>query len=249
MKNLTDFQELHVQKIPFLLGNVWDAHTAKIAERVGFKALGSSSHAIANAMGYQDGEEIHPDELLFVVERIAKAIKIPLSVDFEAGYSDDPKKVAEQVARLVDVGVVGINLEDGSVKNGKRSLGEASLLADKIAAIKAKSSIFINARTDTYVTKHANPLEESIERAKLYGDAGADGIFVPKIEEANEIQQFTRSIALPLNVFYSPDLPSLERLGTLGVKRVSHGALLYEFLLQQTEEYLKQFKTKGKLPS
>jgi 2-methylisocitrate lyase-like PEP mutase family enzyme len=249
MKQIQQFKELHAQKTPLVLGNVWDAHTAKLAEEAGFKALGSSSHAIAFAMGYADGEEIRPEELFFVIERIAKIAQIPLSVDFEAGYSDDPKTVAAYVSTLADMGVVGINLEDGNVKDGKRLLGESAVLADKISAIKDKTSIFVNARTDTYVTKHANALEETVNRAKLYAAAGADGIFVPKMEKAEEIKQFVQTISLPLNLFYSPALPDVERLGSMGVKRLSHGALLYDVVMQQVAQYFKQFKNKGVLPA
>ena len=103
---LTKFKSLHKTTEPLLLANVWDANSAKIAENAGYKALGSSSHAVANAMGYEDGEEISFEELLFVLKTIVKAVKIPLSVDFEAGYSDDPKQVAKMVKKLEDIGVV-----------------------------------------------------------------------------------------------------------------------------------------------
>src|SRR5690606_17938520 len=98
----TTFKELHEKKQLLILGNVWDAQSAKLAEEVGFKALGSSSHAIANLLGYEDGEEISVDEILFMVERIVKAVDIPVSVDFEAGYSDDPDTVAKHVQQLAD---------------------------------------------------------------------------------------------------------------------------------------------------
>ena len=200
----TNFKSLHHREDILILGNVWDAHTAKIAEKAGFKALGSSSHAIANSLGYEDGENISVDELIFIVERIVKSVNIPVSVDFESGYSNDLQQVAKNVKRLIDIGVVGINLEDGQVQDGKRVLGPSDLLAEKIKAIKAlDNNIYINARADTYTTKHPEALEESIRRAKLYSDAGADGIFVPLIENKEDIQHFTSQVQLPLNVFLS----------------------------------------------
>src|SRR5690606_5291210 len=111
----TKFKQLHQEKSILVLGNVWDAQSAKIAQDAGFKALGSSSHAIANILGYEDGEQISVDKILFMVEHIVKAVDIPVSVDFEAGYSDNPEKVAQHVKQLADLGVVGINLEDGKV--------------------------------------------------------------------------------------------------------------------------------------
>lgn len=245
MSKLSQFKSLHAKDNVLLLGNVWDAHTASLAEKAGFEALGSSSHAIAFSLGYADGEQISFGELLFVLKRIAAKSNIPLSVDFEAGYSSNPDTVADYVKQLTDIGVVGINLEDGQVKDGKRILGDASLLADKIKAIKAKTDIFINARADTYTTKAENALKESIHRANIYKAAGADGIFVPLIEKPDEIKQFIAEVDLPLNVFITPSLPNLQELATLGVKRASHGAKQYDALMKKAETNFKQFKETG----
>lgn len=241
----TEFKALHAQKTPLLLGNVWDAHSAKLAEKAGFQALGTSSHAIANSMGYADGEEISFEELLFTVKRIIQAVKIPVSVDFEAGYSNDPFEVTSNAIQLVKAGAVGINLEDGVVKNGKRILDIAEDTVEKIKAIKVETKIFINARIDTYTTQHPEALEESIRRAHLYQKAGADGIFVPLIEKKSDIELFIQEVKLPLNVFTTPNLPSYEELTKLGVKRISHGAKQYELLMKNSERTFQEFyKTK-----
>lgn len=245
----TKFKTLHHQKDLLILGNIWDAQSAKIAQDAGYKALGSSSHAIANAMGYADGEQIKVDEILFVVERIIKAVDIPVSVDFESGYSNNPDEVAKNVKQLVDIGVVGINLEDGQVKNGKRELGDEKLHAQKIEAIKSISKdIFINARTDTYTTKHSSALEESIRRTNLYAKAGADGIFVPLIETEKDIKAFLEATELLLNVFLTPNLPSVDEMNKLGVKRLSHGAKIYEWLIAQNTKVFQDFIKNPKLP-
>ena len=238
---LQQFRSLHRQSKPLILGNVWDAYTARLAEEAGYKALGSSSHAIAFTLGYEDGEQISFEELFFVVKRIVANVKIPVSVDFEAGYSDDPSTVAAYVKQLADSGVVGINLEDGIVKDGKRILGSAALLAEKIKAIKATTDIFINARTDTYTTKASKPLEHTIERSLLYKEAGADGIFAPLIETVSDIQTFIERVQLPLNVFVTTSLPNVEALGNLGVGRISHGAKQYEQLMKKSEYIFKDF--------
>jgi 2-methylisocitrate lyase-like PEP mutase family enzyme len=246
MKLQENFKALHHTQEPLLLANVWDAHTAKLAQKSGYKALGTSSHAIANALGLEDGENISFEQLYFVIKHIMDVAEIPVSVDFEAGYSDDPKQVAQYVKKLTDIGVVGINLEDGQVINGKRTLGEAKLLYEKIKAIKATTNIFINARIDTFTTKAENALEESISRALFYKESGADGVFVPLIESENDIKTFTSKVDLPLNVFASPTLPDYETLKKLGVKRISHGAKQYEQLMKKSEEIFKDFiKTKN----
>lgn len=245
MDALNTFTALHKNENPLLLANIWDAHSAKLAQKAGYKALGSSSHAIANALGFEDGENISFEQLYFVVKHIMNVAKIPVSVDFEAGYSDDPEQVAQYVKKLTDIGVVGINLEDGTVKDGKRILGNPNSIVEKIKAIKSATNIFINARIDTYTTKHPDSLNESISRAISYQSAGADGVFVPLIEKDTDIVNFTSRVGLPLNVFTTPALPSYELLGKLGVKRVSHGAKQYELLMKQSEQIFNEFiKTK-----
>lgn len=239
------FKSLHQQASPLLIANVWNAHSAALAEQAGFHAVATSSHAIANALGYEDGEEMSVQELLFIVKRIKAAVRIPVSVDFESGYSHDPMEVAEHVKQLADLGVAGINIEDGIVQDGKRLLGDAAHLAEKISVIKSSIDIFINARIDTYTTKHPNALEESIRRAQLYQTAGADGIFVPLIETEKDIKAFVEKINLPLNVFTTNELPAFENLAQLGVKRISHGAKQYEQLMKKSEDIFVNFlKTK-----
>ncbi len=237
---------LHQQATPLLLGNVWNAHTAKLAQQAGYQALGTSSHAMAFALGYPDGEQIPFEDILHVVKRVVAVVDIPVSVDFEAGYADDPEQVASYVKQLTDAGVVGINLEDGIVKEGKRVLADAEALVAKIKAIKAATTIFINARTDTYTTKHPQALDESVNRALRYQQAGADGIFVPLIEKEADIQAFTEKVPLPLNVFTTANLPVYATLGRLGVKRISHGAKQYDQLMKISEGIFSDFlRTRG----
>lgn len=245
---LHTFKTLHEQQKPFLLGNAWDAHSAKLIEEAGFQAIGTSSHGIAFALGYADGEEIPVYELQFMIERIVKSVSIPVSVDFEAGYSDDPATVAEYVQKLSDMGVVGINLEDGIVTDGKRELGSMELLCDKIKAIKESCDIFINARTDAYTTKQPEVLKVALERTEAYKEAGADGIFVPLMETAADIKEFTEAIDLPLNLFLTGNLPTYEELSKLGVKRISHGAKLYDWMMAKTSEAMKALLDTKKLP-
>ena len=244
----SNFKKLHQQDKALILGNVWDAQSAKLAENAGFQALGSSSHAIANLLGYEDGEQISVDELLFMVERIVKVVKIPVSVDFEAGYSDKPEVVAQNVKKLIDLGVAGINLEDGKVVKGVRKLSKSAILADKIQAIKAENkNIFINARIDTYTTKQENALEESIKRAEIYQKAGADGLFIPLLEKTSDIKTMLRATSLPINLFLTPKL-KYEAISKLGIKRLSCGAKVFEWLVAQNGKTFSEYLKNPKLP-
>jgi 2-methylisocitrate lyase-like PEP mutase family enzyme len=245
----TKFKKLHQQNNLLILGNVWDAQSAKIAAAAGFQALGTSSHAIANSLGYSDGEQIPVNELLFVIERILKSVKIPVSVDFESGYSDNPDEVATYVKHLSEMGVVGINIEDGKVVKSGRKLGKAKLLSEKIEAIKEMTkNIYINARIDTYTTKHEHALEETIKRAEMYTQAGADGLFVPLAETKADIQKIVSSTEVPLNLFLTDKLPKITILEEIGVKRLSHGAKIYEYLVAQNTKLFHDFLDNPKLP-
>jgi 2-methylisocitrate lyase-like PEP mutase family enzyme len=110
------FAELHVKGAPLLLYNAWDAGSAKSIVEAGAPAIATSSWAVAEAQGYRDGEAIPIEFAEQIVARIAATVDLPVTVDFEGGYSDDDDELAGNVARLLDLGVVGINFEDRVVK-------------------------------------------------------------------------------------------------------------------------------------
>ena len=235
------FRTLHNQKDPLLIANVWNPHSAVIAQDAGYQALGTSSHAIAFSLGYEDGEQLPFKDLLFVLERIMNVAKVPVSVDFESGYSENSKEVAKKVSRLTELGVVGINLEDSHVKDGKRKLQDPHILIEKIRAVKDATTIFINARTDTYTTKHTDAVTETCRRGHLYEKAGADGIFVPLIEKEHDLKIVTDEVQLPLNVFTTNNLPDYETLKKIGVKRISHGGKQYDQLMKISQTIFGDF--------
>ncbi len=241
MTNYHTFKQLHQLPAPLLLGNVWNAGGARIFETKGFAAVGTSSAAVANSLGYEDGENLAFSELLFVVERIAKCISIPLSVDMEAGFSATAAGVAANISRLAEAGVAGINLED-SIILGQRKLLPTEQFAAKLSDIKeelrkAGVSMFINLRTDGFLLSLPNALQETLERIQAYEQAGADGIFVPCIEAASDIAAVVAATRLPVNVMCMPQLPSFDKLTALGVKRISMGNSLHK-ALDRTMEHM-----------
>src|SRR5712664_3672270 len=182
MPNLANnFHSLHEQKDILILPNAWDAGSAKVIEDVGAKAIATSSAGVAWALGFTDGDKLPPRLLADLTGRITATINIPLSVDFEGGYTTDPQKVGENLKPIIDAGAVGINIEDGE--------DTPELLAKKIekarkAAERVGVNLFINARTDVYLQEIGSPesrVGETIDRAARYRDAGADGIFVPGV--------------------------------------------------------------------
>jgi 2-methylisocitrate lyase-like PEP mutase family enzyme len=240
------FNALHHQDTPVIICNVWDVASAKVAEKLNFKAIGTSSAAIASMLGYEDGEEISFDELLFIVKRIVTSCSLPLTVDIEAGYSQDPLTTTAYIKALVDVGVVGINIEDSTV-NETRSLIDADIFSGYLSAIKAKLTkehvdIYINVRTDTFLLGVEDALAETQKRAKLYETAGADGLFMPGITSTTDIEAIVKTATIPVNVMCMPDLPDFKSLTTLGVKRISMGNFLFEQIQSSLEEKLNNIR-------
>ncbi|WP_299215738.1 isocitrate lyase/phosphoenolpyruvate mutase family protein [uncultured Aquimarina sp.] len=239
-----NFKELHHQKTPLLLGNVWDVPSTKTAEKLGFQAIGTSSAAIASLLGYQDGEEMDFSELLYFVKRIAANTHLPLSVDLESGYSRDPKIIAKYIKELAGLGVVGINIED-SIVTDKRILLDATEFADTLIAVSNLLSqkdvdVFINVRTDTFLVKHPNAVAATKKRIELYEQAGANGIFTPCIEQESDIREIVTCTQLPINVMCMPNLPDFETLANIGVQRISMGNFLFDRMYSQLESTTKE---------
>ena len=223
------FAELHVKGAPLLLYNAWDAGTAKSILDAGAKAIATSSWAVAEAQGYRDGESIPITFVEQIIARIVSTIDAPVSVDFEGGYSNDNGALAENVARLLELGIIGINFEDRVVKG--KGLYDVDRQAKRIAAIRHAAEhkgvpLFINARTDVFLG-NSGDVDEALERAKAYASAGASGFFIPGLTEADQIRRIAEEATLPVNVMVMEGVPSNDRLAKLGVARVSYGPIPY----------------------
>ena len=218
------FARLHVPGQPLLLANCWDAGSARLIESCGAAAMATTSAGLAWSRGYPDGDALPPSVLATAVSEITRVLSVPLSVDAEGGYSDDPKVVGENVRAIVDAGGVGINIEDDSKPP---DLLVAKIEAARSAGEAAGVHLFINARTDVYLrglVPVERAVEESIARASRYRDAGADGIFVPAVKDPDHIRTIASAVEQPLNVLTMPGLPSIATLAGLGVARISAGS-------------------------
>ena len=228
----------------FVLPNAWDAGSARILEQIGFPAVATTSAGIAWGCGVPDGGAIDRDTMLEHVARIVAAVGVPVTADLEAGYGAAPDEVGLTVARAVELGVVGANLEDAA-SGGLFGIDEA---ADRIAAARAaapRGTFVLNARTDAYFAgTSGDPFAETVERATRYVDAGADCVFVPGVVEEDTIRRLAAAIPGPLNVVAglanTIDAPTLY---SLGVTRVSLGGSLaraaYSMLERAGQELLE----------
>ena len=245
MTSFSAFTQFHQQDRPLLIGNVWNVQSVRAFEKSGFQALGTSSAAIAHSLGYEDGQQLSFGELLYQIERITKNTSLPLSVDLEGGYGETCQEIVENIRTLHKMGVVGINLEDSKVENGKRKLLDGisfSILLHKITTClkNEKINVFVNVRCDAFLMQHDNALMMAIERIDLYEKAGADGIFLPGISRYDDIHTVVSCTHLPLNVMCMPDLPDFEVLVRLGVKRISMGNWVYTKIYDTMEKTINQ---------
>lgn len=232
------FASLHVKGAPVVLYNAWDAGSAKTISDAGAKAIATSSWSVAAAQGYEDGEALPIALAEQIVGRIAAVVSVPVTLDFEGGYSDNDRKLASNISKILDLGIIGINFED-RVVNGK-GLYSIDRQAKRIAAIRHAADrkgipLFINARTDVFLG-HGDDVNEALKRAQAYAAAGASGFFIPGLTDAHQIRRITKETTLPVNVMIMEGLPSIARLAKLGVARVSYGPIPYIETMEALEK-------------
>ena len=219
-KNMA-FGAMHHQDEPLILPNAWDYASAAALHAAGFTAIGTTSLGVAAAHGIPDGMGLAGDQAT-ALARLLATLPCPVTADLESGFGKTPAEVAELVA---DLGVAGVNLEDGR----PHGLATPQEQAELIAAVKERApGVFLNARIDTHWQGVA--LEETEDRARRYVDAGADGIFVAGLTEPRDIEKL--ATLAPLNVLAQQRTP--KELGNLGVKRISTGSLLFRAALHHT---------------
>lgn len=227
----SDLTALHHAGTTLALPNAWDAASACVFEAAGARAVGTSSAGIAFSRGYPDGERIPRREMIDVVRRIVASVSIPVTVDIEAGYGESREAVLDTVRAVLDAGAVGVNLEDApTARPGElREVGDqvGLIAAVRELAQQAGIELYLNARTDVFWLKLGaaeTRLERAVERVRRYRDAGASGVFVPGVTDADTIAALVGAVGCPLNVLAGPGCPDVATLSRLGVARVSVGS-------------------------
>ena len=225
------FRQRHRGPGVLVLPNAWDVASARIIEDAGFPAIATTSAGIAFSLGYPDGQRIPREEMIARIARIARAVKLPVTADIEAGYGSTPEDAARTTRELIQAGAVGMNLEDAS-GNAAQPLLDLSLAVEKIkaareAAAQLRVPIVVNARTDVYLLPDAQPeagYYEAHLRLTTYRDAGADCVFAPGLKDAETIGRLVRDLQCPVNILAVSGTPSVPELKKLGVARVSLGS-------------------------
>lgn len=239
MTKFETFAALHSPGNPVILYNIWDVGSALAVIAAGAKALATGSHPVADANGWPDGQQVPIDFALANARRIAEAVDLPLTVDFEGAYSADPAQGAENVARLKETGAVGCNFEDQVI--GGEGVHPLDLQSRRIAAIRRSvgDDFYINARTDLFLKTQTFDdalIDKVVERGKAFADAGASGFFVPRLAGPAQIERVVREVPLPLNLIAFPGAPDKKMWSKAGVARISHGPFPHRALMAKLTE-------------
>jgi 2-methylisocitrate lyase-like PEP mutase family enzyme len=238
------FRALHAGPDMLILPNAWDAGSARIIEAAGAKAIATSSAAVSWSHGYPDGQFVPFDSVVASVAEMARIVRVPVSADIEGGFGETPQAIAEPIARIVGAGAAGVNIEDGT--------GAPEVLCGKIeraktVAARAGVDLWVNARIDVYIRNLAQgeaAFAESVRRAALYKDAGADSIFVPFIDPS-AIGRMVPLVHLPFNVLAYPGVPDAAALKALGVRRLSAGGAVSRAAYNHAYAASKAFLASG----
>jgi 2-methylisocitrate lyase-like PEP mutase family enzyme len=233
------FQALHDRSspaTPLALANVWDGASARIVAASGAPALATTSAGVAWGLGAGDGDHVERDLALALLTRVVAAVDLPVTADIESGFGATAADVADTVSRVLEIGAVGVNIEDtlrrpeGGVPRPVAEQAER-LGAARAAAERAGVPLYLNARVDLYLRnfgEESGRLAATLDRARAYLDAGASGIFVLGVADPDTIAELTAAIDAPVNILVGPGSPSVAELGKLGVARVSLGSAVAE---------------------
>jgi 2-methylisocitrate lyase-like PEP mutase family enzyme len=214
------FQALHAGE-PFVIPNPWDAGSAKVLAKLGFKALATTSSGFAFTLGRRDGE-VTLDEVIEHTRALAAAVEVPVSVDLEHGYGSEPAAAARAVAAAAAAGAAGGSIEDFDPSGRIYELDHAT---ERIAAAADAAGDFVlTARAENHI--RGNPdLDDTIARLQAYERAGADVLYAPGLSTVEEIRTVCEAVARPVNVLARPDL-SFADITAAGAQRVSVGGAL-----------------------
>lgn len=233
------FASLHRPGDPVILYNIWDPGSAKAVAAAGAKALATGSHPVGDASGYGDGQQVPIDFVMDNAKRVAAAVDVPVTVDFESAYAVEPEEAGANVARLKATGAIGCNFEDQVI--GGQGLHPLDRQCRRIQAIRdaVGTDFFINARTDLFLKTQDYDdalVDEVIERGRAFADSGASGFFVPRLSDPRKAERVVRDVPLPLNLIAFPSAPANRDWANAGVARISYGPFPHRALMKQLEE-------------
>ncbi len=248
----TRFRALHSAERLFVMPNPWDVGSARLLASCGFEALATTSAGFAWSIGKLD-QSVSRDELVAHVLAVASATALPLNVDSERCFPDDPGGIAETVMLLAEAGAAGLSIEDYNPATGE--IDGISVAAERVgiaaeAAHSLSDALVLTARAENHISG-VDDIEDTIARLIAYREAGADVAYAPGLSDLDQIAAVVRAVGIPINVLALPDGPSVAELASAGVRRVSTGGALaaaaygalvagaQELLAEGTSQYAK----------
>ena len=246
------FRKLHRGPRILVLPNAWDVASARILEELGYPAIATTSAGIAFSLGYPDGQRVSREQMLEVVARIARAVRVPVTADMEAGYGTTVQDMSETARALIASGAIGLNLEDVTGED-ESSHVNMTLQMEKIGAIRETASslgvaLVLNARTDTYlmpIGPAETRFDRTVERLRAYRQAGADCLFAPGLRDGETIRKLVAALDGPLNILLMPGGPSIGELEKMGVARASAGSAVMRATLSLVQRIGKELMQAG----
>ena len=226
---IAQFRALHESGC-FVLPNPWDVGTAVYLQRLGFKALATTSAGFAFSCGKPDGG-VTLDEMLSHIGEVVAATPLPVNADFLNGFADEPDDVAANVKLCIASGVAGLSIEDNS-GNSAAPIYEESFAVDRIRAARnaidaSGVPVLLTGRCEAWLVGRPDPFRVALDRLVAYAEAGADCLYAPGVQKPDEIADIVKAIApKPVNVLvsgFNREL-SLSQLADLGVRRISVGS-------------------------
>ena len=244
------FAALHVPGDPVILYNAWDAGSAKVIAEAGAKAIATGSSSVAAAQGFHDAEALPLELALANAARVAAAVALPVTIDFEGAYAVAPEGVAANVAKLAATGAIGCNFEDQVI--GGEGLHSVSFQAERIRAARAAvgADFFINARTDIFLKAKQDAhddakVDAALKRASAYAEAGASGFFAPGLADLRLLKRLCDASPLPVNFMAWPGTPSAADIAATGVARISHGPYPHKLAMKALGEAAREIYASG----
>lgn len=221
-----------------ILPNIWEVSGASMLENVGYPAIATSSSAIASSNGYDDGEQLPFRDLINILEKIVRSVNVPVTADVESGYARDNATLVDNMKKLINTGIAGINFEDSH--HDEQKLIPVEEQCEKIFLIKKVASemgmpLFVNARTDSYIknknSSREEKLSQTIQRGKAYKEAGADCLYPITLKNKKDIETITKEVGLPVNILLLEGIPSFKELKEMEIRRLSLGGNFIKFAI------------------
>ena len=227
------FRDLHREDGTFVMANAWNPGSAVVLAEAGFEAIGTTSAGIAFSHALPDYEgAVSLERALGETAAMVNAVELPVSMDGENGFADAPEGIYDNVLKITGTGVAGLSIEDHPGQEGE-TLYPSALAVERIqAAGEALATldhpVMLTARAECYLVGHPEPFAESVKRANLYCEAGADCLFVPGLRDIATISELVQEVEGPVNVVIGLSGPplSVAELADAGVRRISIGGSL-----------------------